>query len=415
MNQTLRLKFTLCLAAILLSLPVFGSSVRALPDYLKVYAGDQYARPEMRTKCAVCHLNPAGGGPRNDFGKAFQAAGMAITPQLRRQFPDLFISDRQPAVTFTAGSDSEATIEIDGRKYVINTRTKTFAEMAPAATETAKAVTDQAKPQPARAEPARRTDIHRTADVRLVSLPTAMPIARGALWTDFTHRFPFGKPTDAAGLFGLDAQALPSFGFVYGLTDRVQIGVYRSPGDLGRAIMIYGGASLLSEEAGDPLSVMARVGIEGRDNLRRSFSTSFEATIARSLSRHASLYLVPTITLGDRPLNLDPKSDQPGVTVAALGLGGSFSIRPSVAILAEANYRLSEAGRYLDIGRGIHRPVVGFGLRKTSASQRHSFTLTFSNGPGTTFSQRSQTRGLYFADDGLRGLTIGFNLSRRLF
>ncbi len=412
MGTSLRLKRYFCaIVATLIIGQLSAASVRALPDYLKTYAGDRYARAELRTKCSVCHLNPAGGGERNAFGRAFQANGMTISPEMRRQFPDLFVSDRQPLVTFTEGSDSEATIEIDGRRYVINTRAKTVTETKPALPASPIATTTTtAKP-----EAARRTDIHRTADVRLVNLPTAMPIARGSLWTDFTHRFPFGKPTNAEGLFGLDAQAIPSFGFVYGLTDRLQVGVYRSPGDLGRALMIYGGASILSEESGDPISVMARVGFEGRDNFRRSFTTSFEATIARSLTRHASLYFVPTISIGDRPFSLDPKTDQPGVTAVALGIGGSLNIRPSVALMAEANYRVNETARYLDLGRGIHRPVIGLGIRKTSASQRHSFSLTLSNGPGTTFSQRSQTRGLYFADDGLRGLTIGFNLSRRLF
>jgi hypothetical protein len=58
---------------------------------------------------------------------------------------------------------------------------------------------------------------------------------------------------------------------------------------------------------------------------------------------------------------------------------------------------------------------VGFGIMKASVSRKHSFTLTFTNGPGTTFAQRSLTRGLLGRDDGLQGLTIGFNLTRRIF
>ncbi|HKE05705.1 MAG TPA: hypothetical protein VKE91_16750, partial [Blastocatellia bacterium] len=59
--------------------------------------------------------------------------------------------------------------------------------------------------------------------------------------------------------------------------------------------------------------------------------------------------------------------------------------------------------------------VFGFGIQKASASRRHSFSLVFTNGAGTTISQRSMTKGLIFGDDGFNGLTIGFNLSRRLF
>ena len=42
-------------------------------------------------------------------------------------------------------------------------------------------------------------------------------------------------------------------------------------------------------------------------------------------------------------------------------------------------------------------------------------TLSFTNGGGTTMSQRSMTRGLQGQDDTLRGLTVGFNLTRRIF
>jgi hypothetical protein len=202
---------------------------------------------------------------------------------------------------------------------------------------------------------------------------------------------------------------------MYGLTDRIHLGAYRSPGDLGRPIQLLVGASLTSEQRGDALSTMVRFGVEGRDNLRRQYTASLEATVARSLTRHAQLYVVPTLSFGDRPFIADLTSETPGRTAFALGVGLAVNVRPSMALLGEANYRLTEAARYHEIGQGIRRPVYGFGIQKASASRRHAFTLTFSNGPGTTLSQRSQTRGLYFVDDSLRGLTIGFNLSRRLF
>lgn len=398
------LKLSLLIAAVIVT---GRGTASALPDYLKVYAGDPASRPAMRTSCAVCHVNPQGGGARNSFGRAFQAAGKQITPALRQQFPALFAMTTPP-VKFVEGSDAEAIVEIDGREYVINTRTKSVRELAGGSKSTLAAPGDS-RP----ADPPKPPTILTTAEARLVNLPTAAPIARGTLLTDFTHRFPFGKPTNAAGLFGLDAQALPSFGATYGLTDLFHLGAYRSPGDVGRPILIFAGARILGEEKGHPISAMIRVGLEGADNFQRNFATSFEATIARSVTRHAQLYFVPTVTLGDRPFTADFTTATAGRTAVALGLGGAFRLRPSLDLLAEANFRANRNSRYLELGGGIHRPVVGFGIRKESASRRHAFTLTFSNGPGTTMSQRSQTRGLYFADDSLRGLTIGFNLSRR--
>lgn len=79
---------------------------------------------------------PAGGGERNAFGKAFAAAGFEITAELRKQFPDRFLSENEkqgdkPNVTFTQGSDSEAVVEINGKRYAINTKTKPSTSLRP--------------------------------------------------------------------------------------------------------------------------------------------------------------------------------------------------------------------------------------------------------------------------------------------
>lgn len=394
---------------LLSTLALFANQAGALPDYMKQYNADPAAKAEFKGKCALCHVNPAGGGARNEFGKAFAQAGHQFTAELRQQFADQFNSGQAaPPVTFT--NDNEAVVEINGKRYTINTRSKTVTEVGAPAT-----IAQTPKPAPS-PEP-KKSDVYEAMDVRVVNLPSAADIPKGSLWTDFTHRFPFGDPTDKAGLFGLDSVALPSFGVVYGVTDRFHIGAYRSPGGLGRPIQLYAGTHLLQESKGAPLSFQARVGVEGRDNFQRNFATSFEFTVARSITRHAQVYFVPTITLGDRPYTVSSTQDEKGETAVALGAGASVNIRPSVALMAEANYRVNEASRYAPAGSftGIHRPVVGFAIQKASASRRHSFTLTFTNGPGTTFSQRSQTRGLVGADDSLQGFTIGFNLSRRIF
>ncbi|MGE0102522.1 MAG: DUF5777 family beta-barrel protein [Blastocatellales bacterium] len=394
--------------ALIFALSLAVAGVNARPEYLRQYAADPLSKPELRNSCSVCHVNPAGGGPRNDFGRAFTQAGFQITDDLRRRFPDRF-TQAQPPVSFV--SDSEAIVTIDGKKFLIDTRNRSVREVdaAPAPEKTIA----QSKPEPStKAVP---ENVYRQGDVRLINLPTAMPIPKGSLWSDFTHRFPYSDPTSSSELFGLDSLAIPSFGFIYGITDRIHVGAYRSPGDVGRPIMLYAGASLLDEQKGDPLSIMARIGLEGRDNFKRTFTTSFEATFARSITRHAQVYFVPTISVGDRPLDSDPKFQQPGETAVALGIGGALNIRPTVALMAEANYRVNEKARYMNVALGIRRPVIGFGVQKVSVSRKHAFSLVFSNGPGTTFAQRSMTRGLLFTDDGLRGLTIGFNLSRRLF
>lgn len=405
------------LAFILAAFSAAVMTVQARPEYLRLYAADPNSKPELRN-CALCHTNPAGGGPRNDFGKAFAAAGLEITPDLRQKFPNNFTGAQteKPAVTFVPGSDAEAVVELNGKKFIINTKDKTVREMTTTTGETnLAAASTPVKAQAAPELPKAPSNVYRPGDVRLINLPTTLPIPKGSLWSDFTHRFPFGEPSNQSELFGLDSFAAPSFGFIYGLTDRVQIGAYRSPTNLGRPIEVFAGVSLFNELKGDPVSVMARVALEGRDNFQRNFATSFELTFARSITRHAQVYVVPTVTVGDRPIGFAPNQNLPGETAAALGVGAAVNIRPTVAIMAEANLRLNEASRYVGEFSGIHRPSFGFGIQKVSESRKHSFSLTFTNGFGTTFSQRSMTRGIIGADDTPQGLTIGFNLSRRLF
>lgn len=396
------------LLVILLPIFLLTFTVQAKPEFLALFAADPFSRPELRSKCSTCHINPQGGGPRNTFGKAFAAAGFKITPQLRAKFPDRFL----PPVTFVKDSDSQAVAEINGKKYLIDTKTHTVTEVAAATapSKDAAATTPAPSPSPSTQEP----DVYQPGDVRLISLPTAMPQPRGSLYVDFTHRFP-DDVTDAANLFGLDGFAVPSFGFSYGITDRIHVGAYRSPSYVGRPIEIYAGVSLLNEQKGDPFTAMARVGLEGRDNFQRNFTTSFELTIARSITRHAQLYFVPTISIDNHRLQAfaNPTRNLPGENTFALGAGGAFNIRPSAAILAEVNYRVNEAGRF-----GVTRPEFGFGIQKVSSTRRHAFSLVFSNGMGTTMSQRSSTRAAIFGpgtEESFKGLTIGFNLSRRLF
>ncbi|NOT60914.1 MAG: hypothetical protein HOP19_11910 [Acidobacteria bacterium] len=393
----------LCCACLLVS-----RGTKAFPDYLKVYNADPLAKAEMKGKCAVCHVNPAGGGPRNDFGKAFAAADHKITEGLRKQFPDYFASGQDaPSVAFTG--DHEATVEINGKRYVINTQSKTVK-----AAEGAMVAKVEPKPSPT-PDDEKKPDVYRPIDVRVISLPSAMALPKGSLWTDFTHRFPFGDPTDKAGLFGLDALAYPSFGVVYGVTDRIHVGAYRSPGGLGRAIQLQAGAQLLQETKGDPLSFQARIGLEGRDNFQRNFATSFDFTFARSITKYAQVYVTPTITVGDRPFTVNSRNNAKGTTAYALGGGLAVQILPSVSIMTEINHRLNKEARYQDGPIGINHPVFSFAIQKASASRRHGFSLVFSNSPGTTMSQRSQTRGLLFADDRIQGVTIGFNIVRRIF
>lgn len=393
-------------------LSFFAVTPKALPEYLRLYAADPLARPELRSQCATCHVKETGGGERNAFGKAFAAAGFKITADLRRQFSDKFnLPEAAQAlpVSFVSDSDSQAIVEMNGKRYLIDTKTRRVTEVheSSTATTTTKSATRLATDAP------ENPNVYQQGDVRLISLPTAKPIPKGALIGDFTHRFPYGEydVTDFGGLLGLDGLAIPSFGFTYGLTDRIHVGAYRSPQAVGAPILVYAGASLLDENKGHPFSAMARIGLEGRDNFQRSFTTSLELTVARSITSKAQLYFVPTISFNNRPFG-PAELTLPKANTFALGAGGALRIRPTVSLLAEANWRLNDAGKFNSTA-----PAFGFGIEKVTISKRHAFSLVFSTGAGTTMAQRSATRRSLQrnADESIQGLTIGFNISRRIF
>jgi hypothetical protein len=75
--------------------------------------------------CATCHVNPRGGGPRNDFGLAFDNAGRVITPLLRANFQDRFDVQTSPVpngglLYFSDPSADVIVFEKDMKKYVVD-------------------------------------------------------------------------------------------------------------------------------------------------------------------------------------------------------------------------------------------------------------------------------------------------------
>ena len=89
---------TLMLIVVLFLSPL---SSYAFPQFVDIFNNDPFARPDKKNKCSVCHISPNGGGPRNDFGKAFDESGHKITNDIRQQFPELFdlLKALEPKIT----------------------------------------------------------------------------------------------------------------------------------------------------------------------------------------------------------------------------------------------------------------------------------------------------------------------------
>lgn len=263
--------------------------------------------------------------------------------------------------------------------------------------------------------------VYTPGDDLLFSLPTGRRVPRHALIVNFTHRFPytpaFTGQANGGSLLGLDDFALPSFGFRYGVTDRLSVSIYRSPTFIARPIQLMAAYNFLDEHDGQPLNAAVRVSIEGQNNFSRNYTENLEGVFSRSVGSRVQFYFVPTFSLNNHRL-FQPNSflssaipNLPGYNTLSLGAGGAFDIRPTVALVAEVIPTVVN-GRPL----GIHRPAYSFGIQKKI--WRHSFTFGFTTSPGTTVSQRAGTRATFLGDptaDKPGGLFVGFDLSRQLF
>jgi mono/diheme cytochrome c family protein len=268
---------------------------------------------------------------------------------------------------------------------------------------------------------ATQAKVYQPGDDVLMSLPTGRRLERHGFYVNFSHRFAFDPAFSGtargAGLLGLDGLALSSFGFRYGVTDKLSVSIYRSPSLIGRPIQMMTAYNFLDEHDGRPLNAAVRLSIEGEDNFAKNFTENLELIFSRSLGHRAQLYFVPTGSLNARRLFIGNSFEssailaEPGVNTLSLGAGGSFDIRPSVALVAEVIPTVVH-GRDL----GILRPAYAFGIQKKI--WRHAFTFGFTNSPGTTVSQRAGTRAAYLNDptaDKPSGLVIGFDLTRQIY
>ncbi len=261
--------------------------------------------------------------------------------------------------------------------------------------------------------------VYKPGDDVLFSLPTGRPVNAGSLSVNFSHRYPYDpafQGEDRGGiLFGLDDFALASFGFRYGITDRLFVDAFRSPSFIGRPIELMTGYSLLSEQRSAPFNLMVRVSVDGQNNFRKNYTENIEGIFSRSLSHRAQIYVVPTVSFNDRRLVQGALTssgilDYPGVNAFSLGAGGALDIRPTVALVAEVIPTLAGADQL-----GIHRPAFSFGIQKKI--YHHAFTFGVTNSPGVTVSQRAGTDATYLnnpSGDIFKEMFLGFDLMRQI-
>lgn len=369
-------------------------------------------------------------------------------------------------IAFVSGSSSEVIIEQGGKQYLVDTANHTIRELDAGASTTARdpdsksVATAQAAQTPESASsidtqvagnsvpPSQATSssetgkvaprIYKPGDDLVYTLPTGRRIDRHGFYLDFTHRFPFEAAFTGTGrgdtLLGLDDFSISSFGLRYGVTSRLSVNAYRSPSYIGRPIELGVAYNFLDEKDGNPLNAAARVSISGQNNFAANFTENLELIVSRSLGPRAQLYAVPTFSIRDRPLLPNPNpvlqdhmpvqhcyyavavgttpgfNVRPCANVFALGVAASVDVRPTVALIAEANPTLANGPEL-----GIHRSAFAFGIKKKI--WRHAFTFGFTNSPGTTTSQRSGTNATLLMSPGAdkpSAMFVGFDLTRQI-
>lgn len=406
-----------------------GASAFALPSFMTRFSLDPFSRPEYRSKCSTCHINPKGGGPRNPFGEAFARNDHMVTPAFRRAWPDQFQQSVTTNAVPTSNGEMKATmlangqdtlLEINGEHFRLNTQTAKLEKLDPE--QTAKLI--ETPPAPPRTIPAGKLPLREqpTFDHFLVNLPTALPYERHQLSMRFTHRFDQPVlPSTCEGcagvgeLLGLDSFSISSIGGAYGITRNLAATLYRSP--LDKTIEMGGVFQLLRQRGSEPISAAIRASVEGTENFRwfhkrnrtsAHYTASLVFPMSRSISNVAELFVVPMVSFNANP---SPANPGPGIpegetrkNEGAIGVGASIRFRPRTAFVAEWEPRV--AGYHAQDSRNS----FAFGLQRTTNG--HVFELTLSNTLGTTTSRsvNNSDRSL----DGGRQFSLGFNIYRKL-
>jgi len=376
------------------------------------------------------------------FGRA---DGDSAGPSLRPEIPP-----SELGVAFVTGSTSQIMVEKNNKRYLVDLAAHTIHEVDPpeAATSandsssSASAQNAGSPQQAAKAAPPAENKsnpgAYQPGDDLVFSVPTGRRLDRHGFYINFTHRFPysaaFSGEARGAILLGLDDISVSSFGFRFGVTSKLSVAAYRSPSLIGRPIELMAAYNLLDEKDHQPFNAAVRFSVDGQDNFSRNFTSNFELIVSRSITHRAQVYVVPTVSIHNRPLMgstgavTDPLPYQPcaaplanGISPSlnvhpcadtfSLGVGAAVDVRPTVALVAEAIPTLVNG---TDLG--IHRPAYAFGIQKKI--WRHAFTFGFSNSPGTTVSQRAGTRATYLGDstaDKPSGMFVGFDLTRQAF
>lgn len=68
----------------------YQPTVASMPRLMDQYNAHPLSRPQYHDKCVICHVRADGSGPLTTFGEGYERAGLAFTPALIAEYPNLF-------------------------------------------------------------------------------------------------------------------------------------------------------------------------------------------------------------------------------------------------------------------------------------------------------------------------------------
>jgi plastocyanin len=360
-------------------------------------------------------------------------AGELIVTQAPEPPSTMKVSFDQPGVVI---------VESAGERLRIDTVRKTVERIAEA--EPPKSPNSSSEQAPAAATKKRESSkAYEPYDYHIVNIPTPKQVRRHSLNLFFTHRFqepvtPLENEKAAQhiariskDLLGLDSSSVSSFGFTYGITDRLYASVYRSPlcqPGLCKTIELGLGYHLLDEAGRSPIALSAYASVEGDDNFTERYTYNLQAMIGRSVTRYVNLFFSPAAHINSNGSDRFKEflTNQPlaaklrlGQSSGSFGFGINARIRPTTSVLFEytprVGFKMGQITPVFDtnigqiIGfRNKSEAEIAFGVEKRIG--RHVFSLTFSNTQATTTARYNSSNQALPPNK----FSIGFNLFRRL-
>jgi len=239
-------------------------------------------------------------------------------------------------------------------------------------------------------------------DYVTINLPTTLPLPAHAMNFHLSHRFNEDLRNDSIGtqfgnLFGLDNGANIGLEFRYGVMKHLEAIVLRT--SLGKTFQFTAKYDGWHQTATFPVGLSAIVSVEGENNFHNTeggeqanFAPAIGGVISRNIGDRLALYATP-IWVHNTGTGSTETPD-----TGFFGLGSRLRLSKSAFFVLEGSPRLG--------GFVIGDAQYAFAIETRVGA--HVFSLTFQNGPGTTFRQ--------IARGGIpEHLTLGFNLTRKFY